>query len=126
MVFLRTFLLLTVMMLASALLSGEASAHAGHQHDQTISIIEADASPSHHDTENDSANLSPVGHANTGKGMICHDGCCAGICAVCCIILSDAGPDKFVHFISRTSPPWQYYQTPDDTLTLPDTPPPRV
>lgn len=116
-----------VLTLGSLFLPASSEAHANHQ-----------ASSSH--SQPDKAHVHAAANAqieqyisdattkndHVGGGIACEYGCCAGACFSCCMLVSiDASASMNV---SRSSDGngWLYYTPPEDSLRIPDTPPPRV
>lgn len=124
---LQTSIFLATLLLFSVLFVDQSSAHGNHQHASnaavdTLSMNAADkAEHSHASTKNATTDNSH--HEGSG---VCKLGCCAGICATCCVAIPEASSWQKTFNVWSIGQFWSHYETPDDALSLPDTPPPRV
>ena len=126
MTWLKSIFVFAVLTFASAFLSEEASAHAGHSHEQVTSIDQGDKFSSHNHTDENHAQHKADEKTNLDMGSLCLNGCCAGVCAACCMVSADTNA-RIADFLPPASLlAWRHYQTPDEAISLPDTPPPRV
>ena len=126
MTLLKTIFAFSVLLFASAFMSEEAYAHAGHSHEPATSIEQGEKSSSHDQTDNHHTQLNADEKTGLGLDPVCLHGCCVGVCAACCVVYAETNAEIADFFPPMNLLAWRHYQTPDDAISLPDTPPPRV
>lgn len=124
---LQTPIFLAILLLFSVLYVDQSFAH-GNDHQASNEVF--DTLPSHASTEaehsHSTAKNETSDHSHHQGDAACKLGCCAGICAACCVAIPDASSKLRSFNVSSIGQIWRLYETPDDALSLPDTPPPRV
>lgn len=126
MTWLKPLFLLAAVVLASAFVSDEASAHAGHHHESAIAIDYAENIVQQDQKDADEVQHSIDEEANFDLYSVCLHGCCAGVCAACCVVSAEVNAQVADYYPPKNLMTWLHYQTPDEAISLPDTPPPRV